>query len=508
MPDYIDSEGRLDLAKVYYPTPKIRELHTSPAPYRAAVGGAGSGKSWFLLWEAVYYCCLYPGCHVLLLRKDFNELNKGLIQDFLASVPPELYKYNASDHIATFFNKSKLFFGHCENLHVKDLNQYLSAGFSFIGIDEAGEFPFEIWDFLTARNRNKVSGPTPTMALATNPYGIGWGWVKKLFIDKKPVEQLEKSGTYESKNYFYNHSTILDNPHLMAKDPDYINRLNRLSPALRQKMLYGDINSVAGQYYTNFSHMRHVVDLRKDPDAIKWQSWQPKWMGGDWGLAHHSAFYWYTRALVKSAFDGTYKNKVVCYHEWVTKEMSYEDLAKGVIRENGADKILHFFFSPERFNRTDPNNTPADQLNKALRANQSEVLIPPVARASDDRVAGATLIYNLFDSDELAILDTCPGIIQAIPSLVRGGKNGKDLEDVMKANTVEDDEYDGFRYGLLSYLNPKGKPREIEIREHAEQIEDKVSRHFYMMKQQANLQSESEAFVPKYVPLWETRIKE
>src|ERR1700674_4722060 len=128
----------------YCPTAIQTELHQSNARFRMGIGGAGSGKSFFLLWEAIQnYLIRFPGCHALLLRKDFAELNKGLIQDLLDKVPnPDncLFQYNASTHIAAFRNGSKLFFGHCENLRVQDLNQYLSSAFSFIGMEEAGEF--------------------------------------------------------------------------------------------------------------------------------------------------------------------------------------------------------------------------------------------------------------------------------------------------------------------------------------------------------------------------------
>lgn len=277
MPDisrFTDDQGRLRLidlrpahlqdgSHVFEATPKQRELFLSKARFRMAVGGRGSGKSQFLLWEAVRVMTRWAGSHVLLLRKDFKELSKGLIQDLQTDVPKELYKYNGQDHIAHWFNGSKLYFGHAENCSVKDLNQYLSASFSFIGVEETGEFPFDVWDFLLGSNRNKVEGPTPTMAGATNPYGIGYGWIKTLFIEKRPVAQLEGGSAYDPENYFYNHSTLMDNPHLMRKDPDYINRLNLLSPELRKKMLYGDLDSISGQYFTNFSPARHVIELRE-----------------------------------------------------------------------------------------------------------------------------------------------------------------------------------------------------------------------------------------------------
>src|SRR6266478_6031793 len=104
--------------------------------------------------------------------------------------------------------------------------------------------------------------------------GPGWGWIKTVFIDRRPVPQLgelkygvvEGKGrwyandgqgwkvVYDPEKFFYTHSTVLDNPFMLEKDPDYINKLMAKSPALRQKALYGDLNTMSGQYYGNFTY--------------------------------------------------------------------------------------------------------------------------------------------------------------------------------------------------------------------------------------------------------------
>jgi hypothetical protein len=506
----VDADGKVELIDlrpiaeqddscVFQATPKQRELFMSRARFRAAIGGRGSGKSQFLLWEAVRYLVRYPGCHVLLIRKDFKELSKGLIQDLLTDVPSDLYKYNGSDHIATWNNgpdvpSSKLFFGHCENLRIEDLNQYLSASFSFIGMDEGGEFPFVIWDFLLGSNRNKVEGPRPTMALATNPYGIGYGWIKKLFIDKQPVAQLEESKSYDPENYFYNHSTLLHNPYLMRKDPDYINRLNLLSPELRKKMLDGDLNSVTGQYYGNFSMARHVINLRDDPDRIKWESWQKPWCGSDYGLAHWWVTYWMRLAMVRR-WNGEWKRACVVYKELIDHEKSIEQYTKLLAQKNAGDEVRYIFFSPERFNRIDPQNTPAAQFETELL----KYNMPRVSRASNARVAGATFIYSLLNSDELVFTDNCTGIINALPTLIR---SELDLEDVQKAETLEDDCYDTLRYGVVSLLHPTEKPEEIRHQEKLATLPDLQSKMQYNFERMNRQDESNKAIKPKIVPRW------
>lgn len=470
------------------------ELHHDPARFRAGIGGRGSGKSIWLLGEGVWkYLIPFPGCHVLLLRKDFRELSKGLIQDLRSEIPSELYRYNASDHIATFTNGSMLFFGHCENLQTQDLNQYLSSSFSFIGLDEGGEFPFKVWDFLQGSNRNRVAGPRPTMALATNPYGIGYGWIKSLFVDKQPIVEMGKDPNYNPADYSFRHSTADDNPFLKAKDPDYLQRLNLLSPGLRSRMLEGDLNSLSGAYYSTFSREKHVIDLQLDPTRVAWQPWQPCWIGLDWGIAHFAAVLWFTRALVRQ-MDGTRKLAVVCYRELAFNETDIEAAAK-LVKEcfNGypaypktldeMKKIQHAFISHELFARRSsprPDQTVGAELSRAFKA----LSLPECTRAAgsashQERIDGATLIRNSFATGDLFITSNCEQLIRAIPLLAR---DEKELEDVAKTSGIEDDLFDAFKHGTLSVLGPMTRPKEDLIREEGEKITDKLMRWQYLTK--------------------------
>jgi len=527
MPELIlDAEGALHVDSFYLPFPKQAQIHTSPARNLLSIGGNGSGKSFCLLGEALYNCLEYPGSNSLLLRRDYPELEKGLILDFKNTVPKEIFRYNDQKHIVTFYNGSKLFFGHLQNQSEKSLSQYLSSAFIFIGIDELGQFSYEAWDFLSSRNRVnsgcKVNAqgrmPYCRMAGATNPLGPGYGWIKRLWIDHKPVIQLGevrlgKDGIYyrsthggevpvfNPKDWFYVHSTVLDNPRQIEKDPEYISKLMRLAPALMQKALYGDLNSISGQYFSNFSYERHILSLPRDRERIEWQSWQPRWISLDWGLAHHTAVYWHTRAPVKN-LEGVPQTKVVTYRELVVNETNSRDLGKLIAAATPEDerKMIRFaFLSPERFNRVgDTQHTIADEIGGALKANG----LPLCSRANDRRVDGAVFMYNLLDSGEWMILDSCPQLIESLESRVRDEKN---LEDVLKLDDLGDDCYDGARYGLLSMLAERGKPDDVKLKEKLATIPDHTSRMIYAYEQKLKQDAKQSAIKPKIMPRWAIR---
>lgn len=757
----LEEDGALFVESFYQPLPKQVEFHTAPAGNILSIGGNYSGKSLSLIGEALMVCFEYPGAQCLLLRKNFPELEKGLIADFKDTVPAELYKYNDSKHIVTFkHNGSKIFFGHCvgrgtlittstgllpvedvkagdfvltrkgyrrvkwsgqtgvkpvvrlgplritsdhrvfvrgkgwipcrqvftpgnevvthrssfltasriaadqmretaarastiavgemgsrltstsqftkrltaafqtatrstigtrtqttttlgisnlseeaftepnmphepgqfdfletnrlfanhadalvfaalasgdiampaevmpvydlevEDQHEffadgilvhncksgseKDLAQYLSAAFVFIGIDELGQFSFDAYNFLSSRNRvNKgckanSQGELPycRMGAATNPMGPFYGWIRKAFIEKKPVSQLGKTFqkpddpcyyqethggdvvVYEPRDWHYIHSTIFDNPFALERDPGAIARLSKLSPALRQRALYGDLNAIAGTYFTNFTRNRNVLELPKDRERIRWESWQPIWISVDWGLAHHSVVYWHRRAKIRDTLNlKLWRPCVITYREMIVNETSHRDLAEKIVEETAISRedneafgderpmVKYLFLSPERFARVhDPDNTHtvANEMGVELK----RMGFPRPIRANDRRVDGAVFMYNLIEAGEYFATDNCEELINSLETRVRDEKN---LEDVLKVADVGDDCYDSDRYGLLSMLSEKNKPADLVAEEKIAAIEDPIARRVasyeHYTKQQ---EKKSRTFKPKY----------
>lgn len=504
----------------YQPQPKQLQYHRSPAPYRLQVGGSGSGKSIAMLWDTVNgYALRYPGSQSLLLRKDFPELEKGLISDLKSQVPPSIYKWNDQKKTATFGNGSTVFFGHCASGKEKDLAQYLSSAFVAIGIDEMGQFSFEAWDFLKSRNRVNAGCqpdylgkmPIPRMSGATNPTGPGWGWIRSIWADRRVPAQAH-GADINFDDYWFIHSTIYDNQAQMRKDPSYVRKLEGLAPGLRKKFLDGDMNSIAGQYYSNFDPGRHIISLADDPGRLLFQPWQPAWIGLDWGLAHHTAVFWFTKALLRQ-LDGTRVPVTVVYRELAIRETSIQEVGQIIAEMSiGAPaypgpaeerkQIKRIFGSHELFaRRSDPNpdKTVASELSRAFRKQG----LPSLERASGssshaERISGAVIVYEHFESGDLVMLDLCPLLARAIPTLVRDGKYPEDVE---KSATMEDDLFDGFKHGVLPMLGMKKPPPEIAIRAEADKIQDPVARWNFLRKR---LPVEKQTVVkPNVIMQWE-----
>ena len=527
----LDAKGALRCT--WEPTSKNKIIRASDARNRLRVGGTGSSKSSDAMMDGVVnYLLSWSGCYGLILRRTMDDLRMANIPDFKAYVPDSLYKFNESTAIATFYNGSKLFFSHMTNFSLKDLEGYQSASFPWIFIDECGAFPGEVWTFMQTRNRvnpqclpnEQGQFPRPVMMGACNPIGAHWGWYLSMFREKKPDElpegsRKDKHGRwwsprgadwrleYDPFEWDYVHSTIMDNPHMLAKDPDIVARLNALPAGQREKLLDGYMDSMVGQYFDCFDPAFDVINLRDDPDAIIWEYWQPRWLGWDWGRAHWNVVCWFTKARVRRA-GGEYHTCIVQYRESVQKGLDHIQMADEVERltkmglpntrsteRNGTD-YRAAYFSHEKFAKTLEPEEQQAKLSKALMDRG----LAGLTKGTRDRVGRATLGYNLIKRREIVILDSCTETIRALPQCVRDEEK---LEDVLKVETKADDVYDAWSMGLFGMLGGGTKPQEEIDREKVEaaakigkQEENLTRFRLTMAREQA--QRAAEERVPDY----------
>ena len=483
----------MQLTDFYNPLPKQQLFHDSTAPYRLHVGGYGSGKTLNLLMEAIISCLMVPNSNSLILRTTSPDIQKTVINKFLTPklIPPSIYKsYNKNEKIAYFHNGSQLHFGYCQR--DEQVSQYLSTEYVFIGLEEAGEFSFRVWEALSGRarastelrdvNGNQVS---PSLGLTTNPFGPGWGWIKKLFKDHQPFGKMVH---YDPTEYFLVHSTVYDNPYVCT--PEYIKKLQGTSESMVKKTLYGDMDEISGQYYPQFNTGNHEGIHVMPANKIIFKPWDPKWIAADWGLAHAFPVLWFTKGHIPDKINGGTRVVNVVYKERIYNGLNAIQVADEIARACDHDvdeagklssvreKFQSFYLSWERFMRTgtESNHSIAQIIGNQLL----KYKLPRPQPADKNRIEGWALISQLLDEDELVITTDCPVLIGAIPMLIH---DKTDIEDVFKIDSIEDDMADALRYGLKSYLKPGTKPRAVKLMEELDQIKDPFSRQLYAYKQ-------------------------
>lgn len=522
------------------PRPHQIAFHSSNAKYRLQVGGFGSGKSKPLLWEAIFHCLEYPGSDSIIVRKKFVDLDLTVIAKFKSDIPREIYdrfdeeertvyfhrrrrrRFNENGYIysskaksclktlknvdcfdqrLTYTNQcefcqqfeivqSKLHFGAC-NID-KDVNKYLSTEFVFIGFEEMGEFTFAIFDGLCNRNRCNIPGSRPCVAGSTNPMGVGWPFIKRLFVDKKPVQGMD-ADKYDPNDYMYIHSTIEDNP-IMFRDKEYVKKLEA-SP-LRAKIRYGDIKTISGNYFSEaFDAERHV----QPRSAFKFLNYQGYTIGWDYGFGHYATIYWLTKAyLHPQAKWGWEKPKLVNVftRELILREKTPREQVDALVTAIPQERDQHGTFvgylenidsihlSWERFNRTTSDYTVAMEIGDLLRAANN--LPFPESSNKVERVAGWMKMYSLFTTDDLFLLAVeqganigCPCLQEALPELIRGDGMTVSMEDVVKPKglSLNDDCGDGSRYAVAGMLlDPDEKPKKQQREEEILAIKDPIAR--------------------------------
>ena len=408
-------------------TPLQKKFIDSPAHITLFGGAAGGGKSYGLLLKYFLYCMRYPGAKCLLLRKTFPELKRSLILTSLELIPRELGKYNDAEKVWRFANGSRLEFGYCER--EADVTKYQSAEYDRIGFDESTHFTEYQFRYMLSRNRGANDFPKG-MDLATNPGNVGHVWHKSLFIDPHPPFTVWKDET--GLTYTFIPAKVTDNPYLMAKDPDYIRRLQQLPEDERRALMDGDWDVFAGQYFSCWRRETHVIE----PFAIP-AHWK-RFLAMDYGLD--------MCAVYEVAVDQTKRL-------YVTKEFYRPDLpipeAAQQIREWMTPGV-HFSYivaSPDLWNRRQDTGLSGEELFRRYG-------LTGLVKADDRRVPGwqALHSYLLLHPDEqggkapwLQVFSNCTNLIRTLPALVRDEHDPNDVDDA-----CEDHGPEAIRYAVMS----------------------------------------------------------
>jgi len=224
------------------PSEKQRQFFLERHKYVAFGGARGGGKSWAVRVKAALLALRFPGIRICIVRRTYPELRSNHInnmRDMLAGVAV----YNDSRRELSFPNGSVITFRACAR--ESDADKFQGIENDVIFIDEATHFSEETYSRIKASVRGVNPFPK-RIYLTCNPGGIGHGWIKRLFIDRK-YNTGEKAGDYS-----FIRSLASDNIALRTADPDYIAKLEALPPKLRRAWLDGDWNALDGAFFDDF----------------------------------------------------------------------------------------------------------------------------------------------------------------------------------------------------------------------------------------------------------------
>lgn len=401
MPRYKQTAGgtvQVDLGTL---NPKQKQFCQSRSRYTAYGGARGGGKTHVLLRKAAGGALTYPGIKILIVRREYPELEQNIILPMQKLIPPEVGSYNGSMRMMFFCNGSIIKFGH---YGAGDDQEYQGLEFDWIFMEEATQFSESQFRTLGACLRGATKFPR-RMYLTCNPGGIGHLWVKRLFVDRE-YREGEKA-----KDYTFIPATVDDNPQLLEASPEYKQMLDLLPEDVRRAWRYGDWNAMAGTFFPEFRRETHVIA----PFVRVPREWK-KYRAFDYGLDMFACLW------VAVDFEG---------RAYVYREVQQSGL---IVSE--AAKLANALTPPEE--HIEFTIAPPDMWNRQKDSGRSMAEIFAqyglgLLKASNNRVQGWMAVKELLkpmksDTDRpgLLVTENCVGLIRNLPSIQHDEKTPSD----------------------------------------------------------------------------------
>ena len=193
------------------PQPKQREFMLAKAKYVAFGGARGGGKSWSVREKAKRLALKWAGIKILIIRKTYTDLRDNHILPLKADLPDSLAPYKEADKAFCFRNGSRIKCSYFAN--DSDALQYQGQEYDVIFLEEATQFTEMVFNVLKACLRGANDFPK-RMYLTCNPDGVGFLWVKRLFVSR------EYLAGENPDDFMFIQSLVDDNEILMRKNPD------------------------------------------------------------------------------------------------------------------------------------------------------------------------------------------------------------------------------------------------------------------------------------------------
>lgn len=381
--------------------PKQKLFCQSRTRYTAYGGARGGGKTHVLRVKAFGGALTYPGIRILIVRREYPELEQNIILPMRKMIPMEIGTYNGTMRMIFFTNGSIIKFGHFGS---GDELEYQGQEYDWIFMEEATQFTESQFRTLGACLRGATKIPR-RMYLTCNPGGVGHLWVKRLFIDRE-YQDGEKAS-----DYTFIPATVEDNPQLLAASPEYMQMLDLLPEDIRRAHRYGDWDALAGVFFPEFRKETHVIK----PFVRVPAEWK-KYRAFDYGLDMFACL-WFA-----VDFDG----RCYVYREVQQSGLIVSEAAKLALDLTPPTEHIEFTIAPpDMWNRQKDSGKSMAEL---FAENGLGII-----RASNNRIQGWMAIKEMLkpmrdDNDRpgLLVTDECAGLIRNLPVIQHDDKNPSD----------------------------------------------------------------------------------
>lgn len=440
---------------LYIPYPQQLYLHYANkfADEILYGGAAGGGKTYSMLYDAYIKCVKYPGINVAIFRRTFPELERTFIAKSKMYFDSSMGYYNEKTKTWTIYTKSipsKIQFCHCKT--EKDVFSYQSAEFDVIYIDELTHWTEFQYSYIITRLRSSRTNEmemNPHIICATNPGGVGHGWVKKrwrlhnrdmYYKVFDPEEDDNSNGYFDFKipnlTRLFIPAKVTDNYYIIQKDPKYISRL--LTSQFSKQLLEGDWSIFAGQAFPEFSN-KHIIQPFEIPSHWK------RYVSIDYGYSKPFCALWHAQDPVSK--------KVYTYREVYKTKLNDAEQARLILELSEKEKIEAFISDPSVFSPRGSGSSIAQVWNSVGMT---------VVGGNNQRIAGWQRVHDwlILDSKEEPVWyifdKKCPNLIRTLPEMVYSMSNPEDID-----TDAEDHAVDALRYFFMHIDYPFFKKSEM-----------------------------------------------
>lgn len=394
-------------------------------------GAAAGGKSYFLRWSAIALSIFFyqkykiPKVPIGLFSEDYPTLKDRQISRIKREIPPRIGVLRETrDEGYVFELAEDLGSGLILLRNLDDPSKYMSTEFAAVFVEELTRNSKETFDDL--RFRLRYPGiPTPKFVGATNPGGIGHGWVKQLWIDRTAEDP-------ELERFFFIPARYQDNKYV---DPTYVHQLESLPEAKRRAWMDGDWNVFAGQFFSEFRASLHVVNpfIPRGKEVI---------VGGmDWGRAKPFSFHLATVEKIFWNEKSWYRAKTFCEvygTDKTPKEWALE-IRKQLTFYNIAFKDISWI-------RGDPAMFTKSLDNSISISDQFKENFVNIRPASNDRIGGWEVLHKWLSiaPDGIPywqITSNCINLVRTLPELVHDDIKLEDVDTEGEDHAPDDARY-------------------------------------------------------------------
>lgn len=356
----------------------------------------------------------------------------------------------------TFPDGGRLRFRPLEN--VSDAQKYQGQNLTDVDVDEAGNYAQpdtidKLWGALR--------GADVRMTLMANPGGPGATWLRERFeIDTNPrgmkiLRHKLPNGAIHTRCFIP--SKVTDNRALLAKDPDYVNRLYLVgSKELVRAWLEGDWNAIDGAFFDCWSPKLILSPFEIPKDWHKFRSF-------DWGSASpFSCGFWAVASEDLQRPEGVIpRGAMVRFKEWYGAsgpnkglKLTIEEVASGIKRMSEGHNFAGCVADPAIF-AEDGGPSRADVFKR------NGVYFKP----ADNKRIGRNGMMGGWDEMRQRMIGnerpmiycftTCKDSIRTIPMLPHDQNRPEDID-----TNSEDHAADEWRYACMArqWVNTKAQP--------------------------------------------------